>query len=424
MMAETSFFRWETILMRRLYRAGALGELVYTEGEYYHPMTRGERDGLWFAGGERTWRYALPPMLYPTHTTGFLVGVTGERLTHVSCVGWGADEPALADNAYDNPFLNGCAMFRTSGGHAFRGNTCWRVFAHGERAQWFGTEGSLFMPGWSGQPGRLVLNDGRTYEELPDYWPALPEAMRYDSGHGRSHPFLTNEFLSALLEEREPACNLWEALAMTVPGIVSFDSARQGGAQLPVPNLDPAGYTPVVLAGWERECAVTLPGAAESAPRSAWVFASGDWSWRPDGALAQTSDHAAATAIDVGLTAALGTWRATVTPGAGGPAAALLFQVDADLREGFALTLADGLTLTALDGRELWHAPRPAGETLVLEGVAETDRVRARVLTPTGELLAESPMCYVSDSNNQRPGHLGLRSAGGPAVFAAMAVGP
>jgi predicted dehydrogenase len=115
MMAETSWYRPETILARELHRDGAFGRLVYSESEYYHPNICHDADGLSHWKGERTWRYGYPPLLYPTHSTAFLVGVTGERLVRVSALGWGSGDDALADNAYRNPFWNGAAMFRTSG---------------------------------------------------------------------------------------------------------------------------------------------------------------------------------------------------------------------------------------------------------------------------------------------------------------------
>ena len=62
-------------------------------------------------GGRRTWRYGYPPMLYPTHSTGYHVGVTRERLTRVSCLGWGDNEPALRDNAYNCPHASQSALF-------------------------------------------------------------------------------------------------------------------------------------------------------------------------------------------------------------------------------------------------------------------------------------------------------------------------
>ena len=235
MNAETSYYRWPTITARRLMKDTKLGELVYTEAEYYHPGIARNTDGLSWREGKRTWRYGYPPMLYPTHSTAFLVGVTKERLVKVSCVGTGDPaEPALKNNDYNNPFLNGTGMFITDKGHPFRCNVAWNIHAHGERAQWFGTKGALLMPGWAGQPYRLEI-DGKVEEGQPDYWPMVPPKMRYNTGHGSSHPFITNEFVTALMEEREPAIDLYEALAFCVPGIVAHQSALRGGEQLDIP---------------------------------------------------------------------------------------------------------------------------------------------------------------------------------------------
>ena len=55
---------------------------------------------------------------------------------------------------------------------------------------------------------------------IPSYWDSdmLPEPMRVSSGHGGSHTFLTAEFINALVEDREPVIDVYESLAMTVPG--------------------------------------------------------------------------------------------------------------------------------------------------------------------------------------------------------------
>ncbi len=91
MMAETSAYRAPCILARQLWREKRFGRFLYSEVEYYHNMIGAERDRLSFYKGKRTWRYGYPPMLYPTHSTAFHVGVTGERLTRVSCLAWGDD---------------------------------------------------------------------------------------------------------------------------------------------------------------------------------------------------------------------------------------------------------------------------------------------------------------------------------------------
>lgn len=239
MNAETSYYRWETITARRLIQDGLLGELVYAEAEYYHPRIGRADDSLSVRDGKRTWRYGYPPMLYPTHSTAFLVGVTRERLTKVSCIGTGDEnEVSLRDNAYNNPFLNGMGMFLTDEGHPFRCNVAWNIHAHGERAQWFGTKGAMYMHGSGGQPFTLQLGK-KTVGDLPDYWHMVPPKMRYDSGHGRSHPLITNEFITALVEEREPSVDLYESLALCVPGIVAHESSLRGGERLDIPSFDP-----------------------------------------------------------------------------------------------------------------------------------------------------------------------------------------
>jgi len=238
MMAETSYYRAPCILARGLWSQGRFGNFLYSEVEYYHPGIGAARDGLSVRGGKRTWRYGYPPMLYPTHSTGFHVGVTGERLTHVSCVGWKSKDPAFADNPYDNPFASQSALFRTSGSNICRCNVFWHGHAHGERAQWIGAETSVYMGSWAGQPFVVKQRGKPDDRTCPDFFDTLPQPMRVRTGHGNSHTFLTHEFVAALVEGREPAVDLYEALAMTVPGIVAMQSARKGGEQLAVPGFD------------------------------------------------------------------------------------------------------------------------------------------------------------------------------------------
>jgi len=240
MMAETSYYRWPTILARKLCTEKRFGRFLYSEVEYYHNLIGAERDGLSMFQGKRTWRYGYPPMLYPTHSTCFHVGVTGERLTEVSCLAWGDDEPALKDNDYKNTFCNQVALFGTSGRNICRCNVFWRVHSDGERAQWLGEKMSMYMAGISGQPF-LIREAGKPdIRDLPDYFPLLPEPMRVSTGHGNSHSFLTHEFIAALVENRAPAVDLYEALAMTAPGIVAMESSRKGGEHMKVPGFDKA----------------------------------------------------------------------------------------------------------------------------------------------------------------------------------------
>jgi len=243
MMAETSYYRAPCIFARELWAQKKFGAFLYSEVEYYHHNVQrvGGANALW-RGKPTTphgWRWGFPPMFYPTHSTAFHVGVTRERFTAVSCLGWGNDDPMLKDNPYDNPFNNQVALFKASGGNMCRCNVLWWIHADGERAQWLGENASLYMDSSSGQPFVLKVRGQPDVRSMPNYaQQMLPEPMRVGSGHGGSHTFLTHEFIAALAENREPAVDLYEALAMTVPGIVAMDSARKGGEQLRIPSFD------------------------------------------------------------------------------------------------------------------------------------------------------------------------------------------
>ena len=243
MMAETSYYRAPCIFARELWKEGRFGNFLYCEVEYYHHNVQrvGAAEALW--KGKPTpkgWRWGFPPMWYPTHSTAFHVGVTGERFTRVSCLGWGNDDPILKDNPYGNPFSNQVALFSASGGNMCRCNVLWWIHADGERAQWLGENCSVYMGNSSGQPF-VVRERGKTdVRQHPDYVNLLPEPMRVPSGHGGSHTFLTHEFVAALVQERPPAVDLYEALAMTVPGLVAMESSLKGGEQLEVPRFDKA----------------------------------------------------------------------------------------------------------------------------------------------------------------------------------------
>jgi hypothetical protein len=85
-----------------------------------------------------------------------------------------------------------------------------------------------------------VRAEGAKKVAVPEYWKSdmLPESMRHASGHGGSAVFISAEFVNALVEDREPEIDLYESLAMTVPGIVAHQSSRKEGEQLSVPQFD------------------------------------------------------------------------------------------------------------------------------------------------------------------------------------------
>lgn len=241
MMAETSYYRQEAITARQWFKESKFGNVFYIETEYHHDLTR-DGPSLLFHEGKRTWRYGFPPMHYPTHSVAFVTGITSERLTEVMCIGHAPkDNPIYKDNAYNNPFCNATAFYKTEKGNAVR-HSEFRHVAAGicERAQWYGDKMSFFMPTPNGVPAVVchIGEDPKHYDQ-PMYWKTdmLPEPLRHDSGHGGSHTFLTHEFISALVENRKPSVDVYEAVAYTAPGIVAHQSALKGGEQLSIPDF-------------------------------------------------------------------------------------------------------------------------------------------------------------------------------------------
>jgi predicted dehydrogenase len=223
MMAETSCYHAQCHAMRTIYRAGGFGRLVYAEGEYFHYLTAP-------IDSYKGWRLGCPPLWYPTHSTAYYVGVTGKRFTSVSCAGFrGTLAPYRAGaNRYNNPFTDEVALFQTSEGGSARMGMWTSVHSHvDETGRVFGERGYMIGMRYRG-----------ALETLPDVSrPPLPPGVP-EGGHGGSHGHLSHEFITATLENREPLVNIYEALAMTVPGIVAHQSALKDGETLKIPQYE------------------------------------------------------------------------------------------------------------------------------------------------------------------------------------------
>lgn len=222
MMNETSTFHAACYASRMQYQAGALGKLIYSEGEYYHDAVGGlssynPKTGKVDANG---WRHALPPMWYPTHATAYYVSVTGGgRLTEVACTGMPSYYDVFKNkNQYDNRFGTEVALFKTSEGGMSRIAMSWDAKnAHGEKGRCYGQK-----------PANKNINTAR---------PALPPGVK-GGHHGGSHGQLTNDFIESIILDRKPIVDISEALNMTMAGVVAHQSAQNDGEWMKVPQYD------------------------------------------------------------------------------------------------------------------------------------------------------------------------------------------
>jgi len=220
MMFETSCFHEDLHAMREIYKAGGLGKLAYSEGEYYHYMPTP-------IPSYKDWRVGLPPQWYPTHSNAYYVGVTGGSFTEVSCMAMPSviDHLTAAGNRYKNPFGTEIALFRTSEGGSSRMAVSWDTPGRGgEMGRVRGQRGSF-----DGQYGGLEKNLPNTKR------PPLPPGVNA-GGHGGSHGQLMNEFVTAILEDRTPLVNVAWALNMSVAGVVAHQSALKDGELMKIPQ--------------------------------------------------------------------------------------------------------------------------------------------------------------------------------------------
>ena len=226
MMFETSVYHEDLYAMKQIYDAGLLGKIIYSEGEYYHFMPTP-------IDSYKGWRVGNPPQWYPTHSNAYHIGVTGGSFTEVTCQGM----PSIIDflrpenNSYKNPFGTEVALFRTNDGGMSRMAVSWDTpgeITAGERGRIRGQKAAFdgqFDPAY-GQEKVVLPNIIR---------PPLPPTVQ-PGGHGGSHGYLMNEFVTAIIEKRKPLVDIATALNMTVSGVVAHTSALKDGETLKIPQ--------------------------------------------------------------------------------------------------------------------------------------------------------------------------------------------
>ena len=223
MMNETSTFHDDCYAKRLQYQAGALGKIIYSEGEYYHDFGSKGLPGYNPKNGKIDldgWRKAMPPMWYPTHAAAYYVSITGGRFTDVSAQGTPGlyDEYNGGDNAHKNPFGTEIGLFKTSEGGLSRIAGSWDAKdAHGETGRVY---------------GQKPHNDKLVCDR-----PALPPGVG-GGGHGGSHGQLTNNFIESILLDKTPIVHIGDALNMTLAGVIAHKSAMNDGEWMKVPQYD------------------------------------------------------------------------------------------------------------------------------------------------------------------------------------------
>ncbi|MFE5836867.1 Gfo/Idh/MocA family protein [Arthrobacter sp. NPDC056493] len=279
MMGETSYYNPATVYAREQHAAGRFGRVFYSEGDYVHDMDLGFYDAYQYSGGER-WKEtaSYPPMLYPTHAIGGVLGALPAHAVSVSCVGVKDDrQDGVFDkdiSMFGNDFSNATALFELNDGGAMRTNEMRRVgypsHIRESRFRFFGTEASFEQLAkvtvWQDKADvhdiseqvesrpSMALDDPSLANVAPELRDAfvsglapvhdsdrLPEEFRgAPNGHEGSHHFLVDDFVTAVNTGSLPPVNAWTAARFTLPGIVAHESARRNGERLPIRDFGDA----------------------------------------------------------------------------------------------------------------------------------------------------------------------------------------
>lgn len=252
MMMETVVYAREFLFMKELYEKGELGKIQFLKASHQQDMD----------GWPNYWP-GLPPMYYATHCVGPVLGLTKAEAEYVSCFGSGTIREELQQH-YNSPYAieSTHIKFKNSDLSAYVYRSLFDTARqYRESFEVYGSKKSVEWPLIEGKP--LVVHTAKKPEpeipeevESPDYAHLLPEPIQpfttggvYDAdehqhlsftqgaGHGGSHPHLVHEFISALVDKRQPFPNAKQSANITCVGILAHESAQQGGAIIRLPDF-------------------------------------------------------------------------------------------------------------------------------------------------------------------------------------------
>ena len=244
MLAENYPFMIFNQEMRRVYRGGTLGKVLFAEGEYNHPLDpNGVKYIRELCPHSKHWRYQLPRAYYITHSLAPLMYITGSRPTRVCAL------PVVAPMEQENGISKGVperaaiitclnddnSVYRVTGCAAFGSHeNSYRICAeHGQIENL--RDGSnrvlLNYDSWSVPKGREVHN---LYK--PE-WPEETRALIERSGHGGGDFFVIKEFFDCIRENRRPEFDVYFATTTASVAILGHRSMLENGVPYDIPDF-------------------------------------------------------------------------------------------------------------------------------------------------------------------------------------------
>ncbi len=235
--AENCPFSAANMYLARKWREGLFGDLMYAESEYlleFRNLMYMYIDGLPIRPGNtvHSWRSWLHFHYYCTHSLGPLMFITGARPTRVvalpakhslpGCISPGKDGIAPSLINMDNG-----AVVRNLMGMTTNNSFVQRLW---------GTLGSAEMN--IGKPLQLRLGGGGAspkFEVIPK-WDQLGE-LAEPTGHGGGDFWTLYYFARQILTAEKAPFDLYSSCDVTIPGILAYRSALEGGQPYAVPDF-------------------------------------------------------------------------------------------------------------------------------------------------------------------------------------------
>ncbi|MDB2642233.1 Gfo/Idh/MocA family oxidoreductase [bacterium] len=252
MMMETVVYAREFLYMKELYDTGELGKLQFLKASHQQDMD----------GWPGYWP-GLPPMHYATHCVGPVLGLARNEAEYVSCFPSGTIREEMHD-CYNSPFAVETThiKFANSDLSAQVYRSLFDVARqYRESIEVYGSKKSVEWPLIEHEP--LVVHTAKKPEpeipeevRSPDYGHLLPEeiapftqggvyggedgeehlSFTQGAGHGGSHPHLVHQFVELLRGSGEGYPNAIQSANITLTGILSHESALEGGAIKSLPE--------------------------------------------------------------------------------------------------------------------------------------------------------------------------------------------
>ena len=227
--------------MRRLCQAGKVGQFVYGEGEYVHPMSTRSLNSI--SCGADHWRNWIPATYYCTHALAPVMYITDTRPVKVNgfVMPRDEDDPAMAMTARRNDPASMIALRMDNGAVVkllqvgLRGEGVW-VRIHGTRGQMENLRhGDVRMVRLRREQFHERRVDPAEQIYLPDFPRHHERAVR--AGHGGGDFFMNFHFSQAIRKGEPPYLDVYRGVAMSIVGPLAYRSALNDSNALGVPDF-------------------------------------------------------------------------------------------------------------------------------------------------------------------------------------------